>query len=165
MKLGELVLGSRHSIAGTVYGTIVVLAVLAEGSDAYAHELWRLDVLLVVTSFVLWIAHVYAHGLGESMSLGHRLDIPEFRTIVVREFSILAAALAPAVVIALGALHVLEARVAVWLAIGIAVTALAVEGARYARLERLTTFGTLFTIALNLALGLAIVLLKVVVAH
>ena len=165
MKPAELVLGSKHSIAGTVYGTIVVLAVLAEGSDAYAHDLWRLDAILVVTAFVLWVAHVYAHGLGESLRLGHRLDIPELREIVVREFAILAAAVAPAVIVGLGALHVLNAKAAVWAAIAVGVTALAVEGVRYARLEQLTAFGTMLTVAVNLALGLVIVLLKVVVSH
>jgi hypothetical protein len=53
----------------------------------------------------------------------------------------------------------------VWLAIGICVAALAVQGLRYALLERLGPLGTLASVGLNLALGLAIVALKVIVAH
>ena len=65
----------------------------------------------------------------------------------------------------LGALGVFRGVTAVWLAVGICVVALTVQGLRYALLERLGTVGTLVSVALNLALGLTIVGLKVVVSH
>ena len=40
--LRRYLLGDRGTIAGTVYGTIVVLSVIAAGAKAYEHQLWRL---------------------------------------------------------------------------------------------------------------------------
>jgi len=53
----------------------------------------------------------------------------------------------------------------VWLALGLGVAALAAQGVRYARLERLSRTGTAVVIGLNLLLGLSIVILKVLVVH
>jgi hypothetical protein len=72
---------------------------------------------------------------------------------------------APTAILVLGALGIFKGTTAVWLADGICVLALAVQGLRYALLERLGAVGTLVSVALNLALGLTIVGLKVVVSH
>ena len=163
--LTRLVFGSRRSIAGTVYGTIVVLAALSAGGKAFEHDLWHLVAIVVTTVLVLWIAHVYAHGLGESLQLGRRLDAAELGAVAGRELAIPLAAVAPTTILALGAVGLFRGSTAVWLADGICVATLAVQGLRYAALERLGRLGTLTSVALNLALGLTIVALKVVVAH
>jgi hypothetical protein len=163
--LTRLVFGSRRTIAGTVYGTIVVLAALAAGGKAYEHDLWHLVAIVDTTVLVLWIAHVYAHGLGESLQVGRRLDAAEFGAVAGRELAIPLAAVAPTTMLALGAVGVFRGSTAVWLADGICVATLAAQGFRYALLERLGRLGTLTAVALNLALGLTIVALKVVVAH
>ena len=62
--VGRIVHGPRERIAGAVYGTIVVLGVLAAGSDSASIDAWELDVLMVATVLVLWVAHVYAHALA-----------------------------------------------------------------------------------------------------
>jgi hypothetical protein len=165
VRLGRLVLGTQRGIAGTVYGTIVVLATLTAGASSYQDDLWRLVTLAGATVVVLWIAHVYSHGLGESLELGRRLNFDELRSIARREFSILVAAALPLAAVVLGAVGVLRHRTAIWLALGIGVATLAAQGLRYARLERLTATGTIVSVGLNLALGLFIVLLKAVVAH
>ena len=54
---------------------------------------------------------------------------------------------------------------AIWLALGLGVAALAAQGVRYARLERLSTTGTAVVVGLNLVLGLSLVILKVIVVH
>ena len=163
--LTQLVFGSRRTIAGTVYGTIVVLAALAAGGKAFQNDLWHLIALVDVTVLVLWIAHVYSHGLGESLQVGRRLDAAELGAIAGRELAIPLSAVAPTAILVLGALGVFKGTTAIWLADGICVLALAVQGLRYALLERLTTVGTLISVALNLALGLTIVGLKVLVSH
>jgi hypothetical protein len=58
----RLVFGSTGGIAGTVYGTIVVMATITAGSQGKQTDAGRFAVVVVVTVFVLWIAHVYAHG-------------------------------------------------------------------------------------------------------
>ena len=54
-------------IAGTVYGTIVVMATVTAGSEGEQTDAWRLAVVVAVTVMVLWVAHVYAHALAESL--------------------------------------------------------------------------------------------------
>ena len=165
MRLRTVVLGDRNTIAGTVYGTIVVLATLAAGARAFQHQLWELIAIAGSTVAVLWIAHVYAHGLGESVNEGHRLTLGELGEIALRELAILLAAVPVLAAVALGGLDLLDDGTALWLAFGVGVLSLAVQGVRYARLEHLSRTGAAITIGLNLALGLVIVALKVAVTH
>lgn len=163
--LMRLVVGSPTTIAGAVYGTIVVLAAVTAGGKAFQHELWRLVAIVVTTVVVLWLAHVYAHGLAESIQMRRRLDAAELGGIARRELAIPLAAVAPTAVLVLGAVDLIEGRTAVWLAIAAGVLTLALQGLRYARVERLGAAGTLLSVSANLVLGLVIVAMKVLVAH
>jgi hypothetical protein len=165
MGLKRFLFGDQRTIAGTVYGTIIVLAVLAAGGRAYVHQLWRLLTLAGGSAVVLWLAHVYAHGLGESLGMGRRLTLGELRSIARREAAVVLAAVPPLAAIALGAAGVFEGRTAVWIALGIGVVTLAAQGVRYSRLEQLSPLATTITIGLNLAMGLALVALEVLIAH
>jgi hypothetical protein len=148
-----------------VYGTIAVMAVLAAAARSYQHMLWRLVALTSVTAVVLWLAHVYAHGLGESLQLGRRLTPAEFASVARREYSIALAAVPPVAAIALGASGILPHDTAIGLALAVGVLTLGAQGLRYARLERLSFTGSLVTVALNLAIGLALVAAEVFIAH
>jgi hypothetical protein len=163
-RLTETFLGARGGIAGTVYGTVVVMATL---TVAYASEKspWKLAVLVSTTAFVLWIAHLYAHGLSESIGLNHRLTWSELASIAHRELGILIAAALPCAALVLGAVGIFGETTAVWLALGIGLATLAAEGVRYARVERLGRAATFVAIAGNLAIGFVVVLLKVLVGH
>ena len=72
----ELLAGSSETIAGTVYGTIIVMATLVAGAPAFRYKLWNFFVVVVVTTLVFWAAHIYAHGLAESLQLRRRLTGP-----------------------------------------------------------------------------------------
>src|SRR5215469_5942765 len=85
MNLEALFLGNRRTISGTVYGTIVVLAAITGSAKAVEPNLWSVAVIAAVTSGVLWVAHVYSHGLGESVTIGRRLNGAELATIARRE--------------------------------------------------------------------------------
>jgi hypothetical protein len=163
--LGELLAGTPETIAGTVYGTIIVMATLVAGAPAFKHDLWHLFAIVVVTTVVFWAAHIYAHGLGESLQLGRRLTRSELGQIAHRERAMGLAVVLPAAALVLGALGVIRGSLSIWLALGIGVAALATQGMRYARLERLSGPGTAVVVGLNLALGLSLVLLKVIVVH
>jgi hypothetical protein len=163
-RLHGAVLGTPHTIAGTVYGTIVVMGSITAGAEG-TNDSVRLAVIVGSTVLVLWLAHVYAHGLGESISRQRRLDRAEFLSVARREFSIPLAAAAPTVALILGGLDAVRDATAVWLALGIGLATLAVQGARYATLEHLGPLATAASIAMNLGLGLVIVALKVFVAH
>lgn len=165
MNLETLFLGSRRTISGTVYGTIVVLAAITGSAKAVEPNLWSVAVIAAVTSAVLWVAHVYSHGLGESLTIGRRLTAAELGAIARREAAIVRAAVLPIAVIVLGAVGVFEPRTDLWLAVGVGVATLLVQGIRFAHLEELGTAGTIASVAVNLALGMSIVLVKALLAH
>ncbi len=165
MDLRALLVGTRQTIAGTVYGTIVVLSVVTAGAKAAEHDPWGLGALTAVTALVFWLAHVYSHALGESLNLGRRITSGELAAIGRRESSIVLAAVLPVTMIMLGAVGVLGEGAALWLAVGVGVATLVAQGIRYARLERLSRAWAIVTIAVNLALGLVLALLKALLAH
>ncbi len=147
-----------------VYGTVLAMASLAAGALTHLGPRELIGVV-ATTSGVIWLAHVYAHALGESIERGHRLDWAEFSALAERELPILAAAAAPISVLLLGALGIVEESTDVWLAFEVGFVALAAQGARYARVERLGAAGMAAVVALNLALGGVVVALKVLVSH
>jgi hypothetical protein len=161
----EVVLGTGGGIAGVVYGTIVMMAVVAAGSRIGKTDPWRLAVFAVATVLVVWIAHVYAHALSDSIAAGRRLEWAELRSLAWREASLLAAAAAPVGALVLGALGAMAEERSIRLALGIGVATLAAQGVRYTRVERLGRTATLLAVAVNVALGLVIVALEVVLAH
>jgi hypothetical protein len=156
--------GVGPEIAGTVYGTIVAMATL---TAAYANEKepWKLAAIVASASFVLWLAHIYAHGLSASIDRRRRLHKPELAGILRHELGILLAAVAPTTVLVLGAWGLLHETAAVWLALAVGLVILGAEGVRFARLEQLGTFGTIAAVGVNLALGSLVVALKVELAH
>src|SRR4051794_25692279 len=136
---------------------------MATLTAAYASESdpWRLAVIVATTATVLWVAHVYAHGLSR-MITHSRLDA---QSMVRHEIGIVGAAVPPTVVLLLGALGVLRESSAVWVALATGLVTLAFQGVRYARLERLGPAATLAAAGVNLALGLLVVALKILVGH
>jgi hypothetical protein len=93
------------------------------------------------------------------------MTVEEVASISRREFAVIAAAIIPLVAVALGAAGILEHRTGVQLALWLGVVVLAAQGIRYARLEHLHPGAALVTISLNLAIGLALVALEVLIAH
>lgn len=164
-RVKRLFFGSAGGIAGTVYGTIVVMATITAGSHGPETDPWRLAIVVAVTVLVFWIAHVYSHALAESLERGKRLDRAELAAIAVHELAIPAAAIAPIAALVLGALEVLSEQKAIWSALGVGVLTLAVEGVRYASLEHMGRTGTVVSVSLNVFLGLVIVALKALVGH
>jgi hypothetical protein len=164
-RLKRFLLGDPERISGAVYGTIMVMAVLAAGAKANQHQLWRLLAVVAVTVMVLWLAHVYAYGLAESLKLGRRVSVSELLSIARHEYSIVASAVLPVIALALGATHALPERSAVLLALWLGVVMLTAQGFRYARLERLGPGPAFVAVATNLGIGLGLVALEVWVSH
>jgi hypothetical protein len=152
-------------LGGFIYGTILVLSVLVAAARAYPREAGHIAVLVAVTSFVFWLAHVYAHGLSYSAVHDEHLSLAELRRIASREGSIVGAALLPIAALLLGAFGLLSTKAAVWAAFGVGLAALVVEGIIFARAERMGALGTLAIVTANLALGVALVGLKLLVNH
>ncbi|HET6600626.1 MAG TPA: hypothetical protein VFG57_01585, partial [Gaiella sp.] len=162
-RLGPSVMGER--LGGFIYGTIVVLSVLVAGSRAYPDDAGRIAVLVVVTSTVFWLAHVYAHVVADSIRREKHISLADLRRMARREGAIVEATLPPVVALLLGAFGVLSTHAAVWLAFALGLAVLAIEGVVVARVERFGALGTMVMVAANLTLGLALVVLKLVVTH
>jgi hypothetical protein len=162
-RSSRVAVGER--LSGFIYGTIVVLAVIIAGTKAYPHALGHVIVLALVTAVVFWIAHVYAHALGHSVAHDERVSFAELKYIARREASMIEAALPPAGALFLGAVGLLADRTAIWLAVGLGLAVLVAQGVAFARMERLGRLGTVFVIAMNLALGVVLIGLKLLVTH
>ena len=152
-------------LAGFIYGTIVVLAVLVAGARAFPDDTGRIAAMVLVTSVVFWLAHVYAHGLAHSVAHDEHLSLADLQRIGRREGSVVEAAVPPLVALLLGVFGVVSTNTAVWAAFGLGLVVLGAQGIVFARVERLGWAGTLGVVAANLALGIALVALKVFVTH
>jgi hypothetical protein len=159
---------SRTEIAerlgGFVYGTIVVLSVIVAGAKAYPDDTTRIAALVGVTTVVFWLAHAYAHALTHSVRTGQRLTFDEVRHIGRREAALIQAGVPCIAVLLLGSIGLLEDDTAIWLAVAFGLVVLAVQGFVFAHVERLGPKSTVLVVAVNVALGLLLVAMKLVVA-
>jgi hypothetical protein len=162
-RLARSALGER--LSGFIYGTIVALAVVVAGARAYPHDAGHIAALVSVSAVALWVAHVYAHGLGHSVAHDEHLTFSELRYIARREGSIVEAAVPPVAALLLGAIGLLSTRGAVWLAFGLGLAVLGSQGLRFARIEHLGWAGTLLVVGGNVSLGVLLVVVKLVLTH
>jgi hypothetical protein len=161
----QLVVGVDDTIASTVFGTITAMATIAAYGRAFPDSPWTVEELVASTAVVLWIAHLYTHALSESISARRPLRFSRLRTLARRELGILLAAIPPSIALTLGAAGLFDETASIWLALAVGLATLALEGARYARIERLGGTGTLVAVAANVGLGVLVVVLKVSVLH
>lgn len=162
----EAVPGRRASdYAGAIYGSLLAASVVAgTGPGQEPPHPGQLIVLLLATGVVFWLAHVYAHLVGER-STRALVSLREFRVCARREWPIVQAAVPPAAAVGVGVLIGLSDAGAAWLALAVAVAsqlgwALYVAASAGATRSRLVAAG-----AVNLVLGLLIVLLKAALTH
>jgi hypothetical protein len=162
--LSEAAFGAEGVVASTVYGTVVVMATLT-AAFALEKRPWELAVVVFSTVGVLWVAHLYAHGLGESLARRRRLGAGDVREIARRESGMVLAAVLPCSALVLGAVGIVSEGHAVALALAAGLVTLAVQGVRYARVERFGPLATIVAVTANVALGLVVVILKITVEH
>jgi hypothetical protein len=160
--LARISTGER--LAGFTYGTIVVLSVLVAEAPQSTKP-GTIAEVVAATCFTFWLAHVYAHSLGHSLTHRSHFSVAALREIGVREASILEAGVPPLVALLLGAAGILGGEAAVWLAFALGLGVLAVQGVVYARIERLGRTSAIVVVTLNIGLGLLLALLKIVLAH
>src|SRR5262249_47314361 len=134
-RVARAAMGER--LAGFIYGTIVVLSVIVAGARAFPESPGHIAGVVVVTCAVFWLAHVYAHAVGESVSHGHPLSLGELAHIARREGSLAEAAVPPVVALVLGELGVFSEHAAIWIAFVLGLIVLGAQGLVFARMERL----------------------------
>lgn len=151
-----------RNMQAAVYGTILALSLLAVSSE-YQQDPLRIVGSVLVTQFIFYIAHVYAGQLGIRLETGRPLARGELRRVAIEEWPLLAAAGPPCVALLIGGLTPLNDRVWTNLALWVGVGTLVLYGIRLGRAEKRTFAGVVMTAAVNGALGLIIVALKIVV--
>jgi hypothetical protein len=164
-RTASQLVGVGDRIASTVFGTITAMATVAAYGRAFPDSPWTVEELVISTAVVLWIAHLYTHALSESISERHTLRAAGVRRLAGRELGILLAVVPTSLALLLGALGVFDETASIWLALGLGLAILALEGVRYARLERLGPTGTFVAVAINVGIGLLVVVLKAEVLH
>jgi len=151
------------NLAGAVYGTILVMSIIAAAD--FHENLWRTLALLLVTGAVFWLAHVYAHALALSIDERETFSRSEIRRVAAREWPLLQAAVVPSLILFIGAVGLLGTMTTYRLAIGYGAAALIWWGFVFARKEHLSRTATVAVVVVNAAFGIFIVLLKELVSH
>jgi hypothetical protein len=152
-------------LGGYIYGEIVVLATLVASAQAYEHGALHIGVLVLVTTVVFWLAHVYADALADSIRKGQHLDWAELREIAGRESSIIEAAITPVALVMLSKTGLYSVKAGVWFAFIAGLLVLIAEGFAFARAEKLGHLATAAIVGANLLMGLLLVVLKLWISH
>ena len=126
---------------------------------------WLIAITVALTNVVFWVAHVHATLIADWSHEGGRPGWSQARQRMKHEFPLFAACVPTLVVLALAGLGFYGVSLAVWLSLIIGIVLLAGWGLAIARIAQLGAVGAVFVAGINVALGLAIVLLKVIVSH
>ena len=149
-----------HAVARTIYGTILVTALVAGLSENDDIDAWQILVSVTATATVFWIAHVYAEVLSQRLAARRSLSWTEIRRALDDEAPMLMAGIPAGLALALAALGFYTTDTGVTLAIGFGVAALFAYGIVLGRREHATRMQTFLGACLNGAFGLVIVALK-----
>ena len=151
--------------ARAIYGTILVMAVITALSHDDDVGSGELIVGVLATTFVFWLAHVYAEVLGRRLEEeeGGRPTLATIAVAARGEWPLVEASLLPVLCLLLGVVGIVKTETAVYIAIGAGVVELFGYGIAAGRKLELSTGATVIAGVVNGALGLVIVLLKVLV--
>lgn len=113
------------------------------------------------TSLVLFFAHVYAGGLAERIRRGALPSLQSLRRLASGSWPVVAVITWPLVLLALSALGVMTTSTAIAISVWLAVAGLGLAGWRAAQIGHASLVGKLLSTAVNFAVGMGIVGLKV----
>ena len=155
---------TAEHVAGAVYGTIIATAVVAASAGPQPDSLHIVG-LLIGTSAVFWLAHVYSRSVAAAMELGRRVTAAERARLAASEWPMLQSSFPLVVALIPGKLGWIEVSASLWLAVGVGVAALVVWGIRIGQLEGGGGLNVLRNAAVTGSFGLLIVLMKAWVSH
>ncbi|MER5389185.1 hypothetical protein [Saccharopolyspora sp. NPDC002686] len=149
---------------GGVYGSLLAASVVVGASTLGAFPRLELALLLLTTGIVFWLAHVHAQLFGARMaqrSLSRRTVLHVCR----EEWPIVEAAVPPTVAVLISPLLGLDVQGAAWLALAAALISQMGWATAAARRAGAIWRQVVLTNAVNLAIGLLIVALKLALKH
>jgi hypothetical protein len=153
-------LDGEPSLARSIYGTILALAVVLAVADDPDHGIAYVLGGLLATAVVFWLAHVYAEVLAEHVRSQTTSWWADVRYALTREWPLVRAAGPLAVALLLGVAGLVSRDTAVDLAVGVGLVELFGWGLAVGRkLGQRLPLAVLTGLA-NCALGAALVALK-----
>jgi hypothetical protein len=151
-------------LSAACYGTVLVLAALPliHPDDVSSGLGWE---LVTGVGVATWIAHLYAELVADRLHQSGPLVREEVVTAMTDGSPILLAMVAPAVALLLGRLEVFDERVALWIAVGVAILQLVAVGAYVGSTVSRTGRRRWSYAAFTAGIGIAVVTLKVALGH
>lgn len=149
-----------REVARTIYGTILVTALVAGLSEDDTIDAWQILVSVMATTLVFWAAHVYAEVLSKQIVAGRSSSLREIGRALGGEWPMVQSGTPAFAALAAAALGLYSTETGVTLAIGLGVGSLFAYGLVLGRRERATRLQTFAGATLNGAFGLVIVALK-----
>jgi hypothetical protein len=156
----------RMDIASGIYGTILVTAVVA-GASAEPHlEAWKGAVIILVTTLVFWLAHVYANLLALHHAQRRLTSLSEARDAGLQEVPLIFAGVLPMLILlSLGATGWLSRDAAFTVAVWSGVLVLFVAGIILARRDGHGFWVTILSASISAGLGMIVIMLKILVTE
>ena len=158
-----LVLRTSGSATHGVYGLILATAVITISRELDSSDAGRAALNVLVAALVFWLAHVYARLLGRAVSDDGSWSKGAVVGAMREHWSLVEVAIPLVLVLALGAIGVIPNRAALGVATALALVELAATGAYAAIHHGASRAGALASAMIALALGISIVLLKVLI--
>lgn len=157
------VLSTAGSVTEGIYGLILATSVIAVSREYEASNAGLIGVTVLVTGVVFWLAHVYARVLAGTMERHRMLNRSELREVLRHDWPLVEVTVPLVLILALGALGIVADRAAILAATIAALAELAAAGSYAAHTGGASLRGTVLSAAIAVALGGAVVLLKVLV--
>jgi hypothetical protein len=154
----------RGNLAGSLYGLILVTSVLAT-LEQDEERVGLMIVALVVTAAVFALAHAWADALSEAAKTRTPVDRHHLAYGIRHEWPIVQSALPASIVLALAASDLYTVGTGLWIATGVNVGLLFVWGGGLRQLAGGSAGQILLAGLSSAALGLLLMLLKVIVSH
>ena len=157
----------RHAtvarLTSSIYGTVLAIALVAAYSAEEDLEPLVIAAALLATLAVFWLAHSQAELLAVRYAAGHALSRAEVREHIRHGFAMVEAGFPLVGALLLGAVGLVGDDTSIDLALGVGVAELAAWGVAVGSREKLGTLQTFGVTAVNVSLGLAVVVLKLVI--
>jgi hypothetical protein len=151
------------SVTEAIYGLILATSVIAVSREYDSSNAGLVGVTVLVTSVVFWLAHVYARVLATSMEHHRLASRTEVREVLRHDWPLVEVTVPLLIILALGVLDAVPDEAAILAAMLVALLELAIAGAYVARVGGAGLGGVVVSAFVAVALGSAVVLLKILV--
>ena len=157
------VLDTTGSVTEGIYGLILATSVIAVSREYESSNAGLIGATVFVTGVVFWLAHVYARVLAGSMAERRLLNRSEIRGVLRHDWPLVEVTVPLVLILLAGAVGLVPDKAAILAATIAALAELAAAGSYAAHTGGASVRGTLLSALIAVALGGAVILLKVLV--